>query len=72
MKPIVPIKALSTEMPLRHKLIEVLNAKLRKQGYTSICLKSAPPTPTIRIDKGKSDALTKASFVSWRSVSTPS
>lgn len=39
---------------------------------TCISLKSAPPTPTIRIDKGKSDALTKASLVSWKSLITPS
>lgn len=45
----------------------------RKLGYnTSICLKSAAPTPTIRIERGRSDALTKASLVSWRSVTTPS
>lgn len=39
---------------------------------TSISLKSAPPTPTIRMDSGRSDAFTIASFVSWRSVITPS
>ena len=44
----------------------------RKQEYTSIWLKSAPPTPTIRMDRGRSDAITKASLVSWRSVRTPS
>jgi hypothetical protein len=35
-------------------------------------VKSALPTPTISIDKGRSDALTKAFMVSWRSVTTPS
>uniref|UniRef100_A0A0A9GK05 Uncharacterized protein n=1 Tax=Arundo donax TaxID=35708 RepID=A0A0A9GK05_ARUDO len=30
----------------------------------SICVKSAFPTPTMRIDSGKSDALTMQSFVS--------
>lgn len=39
---------------------------------TSISLKSAPPTPTMRIDSGRSDAFTRASFVSCRSVMTPS
>lgn len=54
-------------------IIITLHIKIWRVGpNTSISLKSAPPTPTIRIEKGRSDALTRASFVSWRSVTTPS
>jgi hypothetical protein len=35
-------------------------------------VKSAPPTPTISIDRGSSDALTTAFIDSWRSVTIPS
>lgn len=45
---------------------------MHTQMPTSICLKSAPPTPTMRIESGRSDAFTKASIVSWRLVTTPS
>ena len=55
---------------MQHKEKEMTRKK--KQKHTSICLKSAVPTPTIRIERGRSDALTKASVVSWRSVRIPS
>ena len=54
-----------------YKIIEIEQSKdsndwkaiiLGKQEYTSICVKSAPPTPTMRIDSGRSDALTKVSL----------
>jgi hypothetical protein len=49
-----------------------LGVKITEEKHTSICVKSAPPTPTIRIDRGRSDALTKESLVSCISVITPS
>lgn len=47
---------------------------LTKQNKTctSICLKSVFPTPTIRTDNGRSEALTNASTVPAMSVRTPS
>lgn len=51
---------------------ELRNQRKTIHQHTFISLKSASPTPTMRIDKGRSDAFTRAFFVSWRSVITPS
>lgn len=58
--------------PKKENILIIFVWKGRSKKDTSISLKSAPPTPMMRIDSGRSDAFTKASFVSCRSVTTPS